>query len=75
MSDTAKLVAFLRSAILGRWSDGACRSCGWHAGLYEYEDAELVDGLDPDGTVVELPCLGDAEDRASHRGVRIVMVP
>lgn len=53
-----------------KWdSEGECRSCGWHAALYEYGPLEAVIKIDHERQCVALPCLG--EERWGHRGVRI----
>lgn len=59
-----------KSRLEDRWDDqGDCRSCGWHAALYEYGE------IGPDVVIwceesVWLPCLSqDHDDSGSHRGI------
>lgn len=61
-----------------KWADhGMCASCGWHAALYEYEplltDTVEADSFDINESArrIELMCLSDDDERATHRGVRI----
>lgn len=63
----------LRERIQEVWSEqGECRSCGWHAALYEYADEDFV----VDGPVVHMPCLNsDVDDAYTHRGVRVTLPP
>lgn len=66
-----------RELLEARWSDsGECRSCGWHAALYEHRvtDYDIAEALDDDG-VLRLVCLSDDEDRARHRGVKVNLLP
>lgn len=52
-------------------TDGACRSCGWHALLYEHDvtDEDIANALDNEGGVLRLYCQSDDSD--GHRGARI----
>ncbi len=64
--------------IKAAWDDhGECKSCGWHALLYEYglSDDELCSEV-KDG-VLNLPCLSqdDPDGRHRHRGVIIELPP
>lgn len=64
----------LRLRLARRWdAEGACRSCGWHALLSEYDtgDADLDEALRMRGGLLWLPCLSKNEDGSDHRGVSI----
>ena len=53
---------------------GACRSCGWHALLWEHsvDDSAIADALDNCGGVLRLYCQNhDDGDPVGHRGARI----
>jgi len=52
-------------------TDGACRSCGWRALLYEHDvtDEDIANALDNESGVLRLYCQSD--DSAGHRGARI----
>lgn len=61
------------------WDEqGYCRSCGWHALLYEYHvmDGDIAEalGLSEDG-ILKLPCLSDDDGAYNHRGVRVDLSP
>lgn len=72
---TQQEVNAARKRLEAQWdTDGDCCSCGWHAALYEHqvEDWEIANSLDTNNGIIELPCQSkDAEDRYSHRGVKI----
>ena len=55
------------------WADqGSCGSCGWHAGLEEYDGYGIdLDDWNNDKKRFELPCLNSDVDSSNHRGVRI----
>lgn len=62
-----------RELLNARWPEaGECRSCGWHAALYEHDvtDDEIREALDDDG-VLQLICMSDDEESFRHRGVKI----
>ena len=57
--------------VIEEWDSQAyCASCGWHAAPYEYDFSEDVYVNEEEGRI-ELPCRGDDENSAYHRGVRI----
>jgi hypothetical protein len=62
-----------------RWgASGECRSCGWHAALYEYGVAwqDIEDALENHDGVLRLPCLNHEDgDPIGHRGVRVDLKP
>lgn len=64
-----------RKILEDKWDDeGECGSCGWHACLYEHgvEDWDIAQALDQGKGTLELTCVSkDADDRYSHRGVKI----
>lgn len=74
MTDKPYRIAQAMERIKTAWdSEGACRSCGHHAALYEYhiDESDIIDALENNGGVLELMCMSDDDDRSLHRGVRI----
>lgn len=59
------------------WDDkGYCRSCGWHACLYEHnvEDWEIQDAIEKNDGILELSCVSkNAFDPSSHRVIKIYL--
>lgn len=71
---TPEQIAAARVLLEQRWdAEGACDSCGWHAGLYEHrvDDTMLSNALDNEGGLLRLSCQSEDEDAYSHRGARI----
>lgn len=71
---TPEQVIAARKRLEQKWdSQGCCRSCGWHASLYEHDfaDTDIQRALEGDGRL-ELTCVNkgmDPEEREGHRGV------
>ena len=64
-----------RAILEAKWSaEGDCKSCGWHACLYEHwvTDAQIENALINNNGILELGCRSkDDDDRSVHRGIRI----
>lgn len=77
--DAPALAAAARAVLESKWdADGDCRSCGWHAALYEHEvdDSDILDALQNRNGILELSCVSkDADDPTSHRGIKIDIKP
>ena len=58
-----------------KWdAEGDCKSCGWHACLYEHmiKDSEISEALDNNNGVLELSCQNyEYGDPVGHRGIEI----
>jgi hypothetical protein len=68
-------VTSARQMLEDRWdAEGHCRSCGWHAALYEHDvtDSDIAEALASFGGILQLGCRSkDADDNDLHRGVRV----
>lgn len=66
-----------RRRLEDRWDNqGECRSCGWHAALYEHDvtDSDLEYAIEHNDSVLELGCASvDADEGAPHRGVKVFL--
>lgn len=76
MSIAPETIAKARAELERRWDgEGECRSCGWHAALYEHrvEDDDLAWAI-RNGGRIELGCRSKDDDEAfRHRGVVITL--
>jgi hypothetical protein len=73
---TVEQISEARKLLESRWdAQGACRSCGYHAALYEHDvlDEQIEDAIDNENGVLELGCFSDDSD--GHRGVRVDLKP
>lgn len=65
-----KEIRRFREYVASEWEiNGACRSCGWHGAMSEY-DLHLPGAEDLSRGYYHLPCVSDYSE-GEHRGVRI----
>ena len=73
---TDKAIDSARAELERRWdAEGECKSCGWHAALYEHRvtDDDLAEAMANDGRL-ELGCRNhEYGDPVGHRGVIIIL--
>lgn len=79
MTTTTDRIAEARKILEAKWdAEGECRSCGWHASLFEHdvEDEDIEWALEHDNGILDLPCVSNNyEDSDTHRGVQINILP
>lgn len=72
---TQKAISEARKRLESKWdSEGDCKSCGWHACLYEHNvtDDDIADALDNNNGEIELSCQNyEYGGPVGHRGVKI----
>lgn len=72
---TQEKIDAARKRLEDAWDEhGDCRSCGWHACLYEHDitDISIQHALEFDNGELQLPCISkDRDEDERHRGITI----
>lgn len=73
---TLEQITAAKELLEQRWdAQGECRSCGWHACLYEHYvcDEQIAGAIDHDDGMLYLGCLNEPDE--GHRGVTVNLNP